>query len=370
MTAMKMIRATASVLLAALVLGACSDDGPTFPTSFEPIELQNDLGVASAAANAPAAASFAVLGIDIETALLNAGGGAALMLEAPALLIEGPLTPTAELQARVERQLVARRTDVQMADALPAEVLGTTFVWDVSTSQYIASDATGAPANGVRFALYAINPLTDLPAEPLNEIGHVDITVTGGGDNATVRVQVWSEGVSATRVLDYSAHMEASQSSASVEIAGYAKNAQDSLAFTLSTGTTIDMDAVTIDWRTSLPSRGLVTRLIETLSIGEVSQFTIDAAIVSPSGRVDLDGTITDFEGGTLAVKVNGQPFATMTLSSSEDVEPVILNANNEPLTAEEEETLEQIFDWFSDAIEVFITLLAPVGVMLEPAVT
>ena len=148
MTAMKTIRSTASVLLAALVLGACSDDGPTFPTSFEPIELQNDLGVASSAANAPAAASFAALGIDIEAALMNAGSGAQLMLEAPALLIEGPLTPTARLKSRLESHATSRMIDAPMANALPAEALGTTFVWDVSTSQYVGSDAAGAPANG------------------------------------------------------------------------------------------------------------------------------------------------------------------------------------------------------------------------------
>ncbi len=362
MTAMKTIRSTASVLLAALIVGACSDDGPTFPTSFEPVELQNDLGVASEAANAPAAASYAALGVSIEDALFSAGGGVALM-DAPALLMQGPLTPTAELRARV-----ARSADMQMADALPAEALGVTFVWDIETSQYIASDATGAPANGVRFALYAINPLTQLPAEPLNEIGYADLTVTGLGDNATARVQVWSEGVSATRVLDYSAHVEGNQSSVTIEVAGYAKNAQDSLAFTLSTGVSLETEALTVDWRTTLPSRGLVTRLIQTLSFDETIEMTIDAAIVSPSGRVDLDGTITDLDGGSLAVKVNGATFATMTLSTSDDVEPTIVNASGDPLTAEEEQTLAQIFEWFSGAIEVFLNLLSPVSVLLGTA--
>ena len=40
------------------------------------------------------------------------------------------------------------------------EVAGKTFVWDESTDTYVVSDLSGAPSNGVRFLLYAVDPVT------------------------------------------------------------------------------------------------------------------------------------------------------------------------------------------------------------------
>jgi hypothetical protein len=45
---------------------------------------------------------------------------------------------------------------------------GTTFVYDGEEGRYVGDpEATGAPANGVRFVLYAIDPAPRRPAEPL-----------------------------------------------------------------------------------------------------------------------------------------------------------------------------------------------------------
>jgi hypothetical protein len=84
--------------------------------------------------------------------------------------------------------------------AIPAEYLGVTFVYDVATDGYVASDLTGAPSGGVRFLLYAVNPVTGLPIEPLVEIGYADITASETASSSTVRIIVVSGGVT---YLDY-----------------------------------------------------------------------------------------------------------------------------------------------------------------------
>ena len=48
------------------------------------------------------------------------------------------------------------------------------------------TDRTGAPANGVRFLLYAVDPVTFQPVEPLVEAGYVDITDLSGGNTQSV----------------------------------------------------------------------------------------------------------------------------------------------------------------------------------------
>jgi hypothetical protein len=76
------------------------------------------------------------------------------------------------------------------ADAIPAEDRGKTFVYDVATNAYVPDpDATGAPASGVRFVLYAWVEGQQLPPLPLTRVGYVDIAPvgpgTGGGPQLT-----------------------------------------------------------------------------------------------------------------------------------------------------------------------------------------
>jgi hypothetical protein len=152
-----------------------------------------------------------------------------------------------------------------------------------------------------------------------------------------------------------------------VEVEGFAENAENRLEFSLATAFSLADESININWVARVPTQGLVTRLNQRFT-GDVNPvFTIDAAVVSPSGRVDIDGTVNEASGGSLAVKVNGETFATMTLTSGEG-EPTIVNAGGEPLTEEEQAVLLQVFQWFAGAIFVFAALLGPVGPLLDAA--
>lgn len=68
-------------------------------------------------------------------------------------------------------------------DPIPTDALGKTFVYDPGTATYVVdpADASGAPAAGVRFVLYAWEGSLGRPAMPLERVGHLDIVSTGGG---------------------------------------------------------------------------------------------------------------------------------------------------------------------------------------------
>lgn len=367
MRTVRSLRALAALALVTLVATACGDDGPTYPSVFDPAALQSELGSAEAALTAPATRSFSLVGYDIDYALLQLGGGGAA-LDLPALLLaEEGATPSARV---VERARLLTDGELRTAAAIPPAALGGTFEWDVTTDQYQLGDREGAPANGVRFILYAIDPITDRPAEPLVEAGYVDLTRSATTNSATARVQVFGGTVNPVKVLDYSASIEGTVTVPTVRVSGFAKNASDSLNFSLTTSVSLAAQSITLDWRTSLPTRDLASRVRQTISGDDEgpASISLDSWIQSANGRVDLDGVVNEATGGTLVVRVNGDVFAQMTLAASEDTDPVITGATGAPLTAEEEELLRRIFLWFGESFLVYLTLLAPVGTLLDAA--
>lgn len=360
-TVPRRVGAKLAVLSALLVVAACGKDGPNYPDVFDPAAMQEQLNTANAAMASPATESFASIGYLIEFAL-DDGSGEPLMLETPAqLLTEGPLG----LRGSVARRL--RSSGTSIANAIPAAALGKTFTYDPALDEYTASEETGAPANGVRFVLYAVDPIEGGIVEPLVEVGHVDLTRTATSSTASARVRVYAGTANPTTVLDYTARVGGSVASPRVEVEGFAENSEDRLEFSLATAFSLADESININWVARVPTQGLVTRLNQRFS-GDVNPaFTIDAAVVSPSGRIDIDGTINEATGGTLGVKVNGETFATMALTSGEG-EPTLVNADGDPLTEDEQAVLLQVFQWFAGAIFVFAALLGPVGPLLDAA--
>jgi hypothetical protein len=64
-------------------------------------------------------------------------------------------------------------------------------------------------------------------------------------------------------------------------------------------------------------------------------------------------------DGGTFTVKVNGDIFATITISGSTIV---ITGAGAEPLTPDEEQAFEAVFDSYEGSLNAFSDLLMPVS--------
>ena len=76
-----------------------------------------------------------------------------------------------------------------------------------------------------------------------------------------------------------------------------------------------------------------------------------------------INGTIGFFSGGTLTVKIGNRLFATVVITES-DV--TITGRDGGALSAEDEETLYRIFDWFESAFGVPDALLGPLFTVLD----
>jgi hypothetical protein len=77
-----------------------------------------------------------------------------------------------------------------------------------------------------------------------------------------------------------------------------------------------------------------------------------------PHGTVTIVGTWAD-NAGTYNVAVNGDPFATITVTQG--AEPVITGADGEPLSEEELHSLQEIYLVFLGGFDFFEDLLDPI---------
>lgn len=343
-------------------LAACdSSTAPAPPLNEEGVVA--DLAAANEAAGNPAVSALAVLGTDIGIAL-GADGGALGVAALPAHLLQDPLKVSKS--PSLQRIVIAEGTT---AATIPAEALGRTFVYDSAQARYVVSELTGAPFNGVRFLLYAVDPVTSQIVFPLVQTGHADITRTVSGEVATARVQAYSGGETPDKVLDYSATVSGAPVPTAL-VEGFAKNGVDSLTFRLVTAVSLVASRYTLDWRSEVPTRAFVTRVTQALTVnGESLTVGIDAVLRSASGNVSMKGTVDAMSGGTITVKVNGETFATLVASGDLEGEPVITGPTGQPLTPAQETMLRQIFEWFAQAFFFFGALLSPVEHLLNFAV-
>lgn len=71
---------------------------------------------------------------------------------------------------------------------IPIEALGGTYAYDEQLNWYVLqSGVTGAPADGVRFLLYTVDPDLNDVVLPLDEIGYIDIRDLSSGESIDVR---------------------------------------------------------------------------------------------------------------------------------------------------------------------------------------
>lgn len=348
------MRRLASSVLLAFGLAACShDEGPS---QFDPDGTSADLASAQVAFDSPVAASFDAAGAQISGML----GGAAAVVMSPATALLHPATARG-YAASVARLLphTGHRLSASVV-AIPSAALGVTFAWDADNDVYVASDVPGAPANGVRFLLYAVNPVTRQPAEPLDELGYVDVTDVSSGAVLGTRVVVVAEDVT---YLDYTVSGSGTSSSGTITISGLASNGTTRANYTLQTSIaqTSNGMLLTLDYTLKIPSRGFTVNY--TATFGNIAPqqvaVTLDFSVSGRNGAVTVSGTY-GASGGTFTVKVNGSIFATVVLGTSGD--PVITGASGEPLTPTEEAALQSVLDFYDGSLSVFDNLLAPVS--------
>jgi len=274
--------------------------------------------------------------------------------------------------ARMLRQLVPTLTDVNAADLFPPEVDGKTFEWNITTDVYEPTARGGAPSEGVRFILYAIDPFTGMPAEPLVEVGYVDLDDESTATIAKVHVTV--AGVSGSPVyVDYRVTLESlSESSARITTAGYITNgttSPDTLRFNgaITAGGNASSISVTQDVTFDVKSRDLHIRLWEkvtltqtTISLRIYFKFQHGAEAVTLEGGFEID-ELSQAATGTITVKVDGGQMATCNVTATADTYNLACQgADADGLNADEEEALQAIGDAVGKVQEMFNGLFGP----------
>ncbi len=105
------------------------------------------------------------------------------------------------------------------AKVIPASVLGTTYVFDPDKHCYVADPTrTGAPENGVRYILYAVNPFTHEPVVRA-EIGYADLTDEGDDTPNTAALHLKAVSGDVTFV-DYAVSLAGSNGAGEIAVTG------------------------------------------------------------------------------------------------------------------------------------------------------
>jgi len=281
--------------------------------------------------------------------------------------------------ARVFGSLLRPEMSVSAAQALfPPALLGKTFEWNFTTLQYDTTSRAGAPSNGVRFILYAIDQLTGQPAGPApgTEVGYLDLKDEGTASQPKVHVIVAGVG-GAPVYVDYTVSVS-SQSTSQVKIstAGYITNgaaSPDSLDFSgviTASGSTASV-TVTEDVSFDVNSHAIHVRNWERITLTQTSvslrisfRFEHAGEVVTLEGN--LDATNEPSVQGTFTAKVDGGLYATCTVTGTQNSYTLSCQgADSDGLSADDNAALDALGEAAGTVTSMFEGILTPaIGVL------
>jgi hypothetical protein len=348
-------RTALALAVTGTVLTGCSSNAG--PTPFNPTGATADLEAVNAAFASPIFASFSSQSVLFDAAL----GGAPLVSTSAAALDTRSSAGLRSAAIRSAQRLglilpkVPNPNFSASSAAIQAAYLGKTFVYSGGT--YVVSDLAGAPSNGVRFLLYAVDPVTFQP-DPLNQTGYVDLTDLSGGSTSAARVVVVSGG---TTYLNYTVSASSTLTSGRVTVQGFVTDGVTQANFDLRS--TLTFTGLTLAYSLAVPQRDLSIDLTLTATdLTATGTIGVNLTLQGGNGWVTLTGQFTA-DGGALSVKVNGDLFATITVTAAGD--PVITGASGTPLTPEELESLQHVFEFTGGWFTAFDQLMAPAGTLI-----
>jgi hypothetical protein len=234
----------------------------------------------------------------------------------------------------------------------PANLLGKTFVYNPDSAKYVVDPArTDAPTDGVRLALYAVNPVTSLPLVPLQEVGSLDLHDVSTPSSDAVQIVAT---VGTVTYLDYTASASVGTSSATLGAAGYLSNGTERLDFDLSLAVT--QTSITVDYLLEAGDNSI--RLVDVLTQGSES-VTLTISDGTNSVVMQVSGTTNGWTGdirynGSVAVTIGGTPEA-----------PTFTRWDGTPLTQAEIAALGGIVESILIVFDGMDNLLGPALIVL-----
>ena len=350
------MRSLAVVALIGLMTGCGGNDSTAPDAPFDPAGTSSDIDAIEASYESDAMYGFQSATPAISTTLGESSAAVALRAAPSKIMATGKsgAREYASTLARLYTVPTAGMRPVGSRAAILEEHLGKTFVRNAETLEYEVSDRTGAPSNGVRFIVYTVNPISGQPVTPLQEVGYADVEVTQTTNSASIRIELVSGNVT---YLDYTVGATASQTAATINVSGFVSNGEDRVNFDLDMHLNSE-NIITFDYALSVPTRGNFRMDLEEEWNMNTSAVSSSLELRGPHGTVTIVGTWAD-NAGTYNVEVNGDPFATITVTQG--AEPVITGADGEPLSEEELHSLQEIYLVFLGGFDFFEDLLDPI---------
>lgn len=368
----------AIIITAGALLTACGDDDPVDPGAsgdFDPSETADQI--------------LDVLDplLDSENAILGVNGAAqalAQFSESPALTaleIQPPLLRAERLPydaGRLLREARPRRTEsLPVAQVVfPTEVVGQTLVWDPAENQYaVDPEREDAPSNGVRVIYYAMNPVSGLPTEPVDELGFIDLTDEDQAEEERLGIRVVdTSGGEDTDLLDYyvgfSGDVGGTQGEYTSAAVGFLSTGSETLDFDLEEHFAWDEEAGTGEvgllyvYQLEDASIGLQMDATGGPEPGDFSTFVLAVDISDGQDHVDFDIDIGEDESVTGEIYLN----ETLVMEvSGEDGAPVFTRPDGSDLTQQEVNALLSVWSGAAIALDVARWLMGPVGFLLLP---
>jgi len=339
---MRFRRSAALVLIAAVA--ACSDS--TGPEDFSPTD-----------ANTKAEAVLSVLDGNVALANLAAVAPYLQLGAAQAAVAAAPFDPTSAAQARTAvqrvRALHAAGPSFGSAGSLaifPADLLGATFVFNPDTDRYEEDPAaTGAPADGIRLILYAVDPVLGRIIEPPDPVGYLDLRDVSSPSSDALRIVAVIEGVT---YLDYTASATQTTSSVTIAAEGFLSDGTDQLDFDLSF--VVSNGGVSLDYL--LSSGGNSVRLEASFTEQGDDQFEATLTVEGDGDTVVMHIEVTP---STLSGQITYNGDVAVTITGTPD-DPVFARPDGTPLTQQELNALFLLGEIFEEIFEAFDNLLAP----------
>lgn len=349
------------------LLGACGGDstGPAGSLS-DPAALSADVQSLDSPFDSEVMRGFGAV------ALTSGGTPAAraasfLAAMSPAGKVPSSAVSLAQKQARVPvalRTALAARPNFQV---IPGTVWGKVYEWDSAADQYVEGVGSG-PANGVRFILYAANPLTELPNEPLDPVGYADFLDESSGGTNQLRVRV--VGDDAVVYADYVVSGTTGETSFAAAVDGFVTNGTRRLDFTADVAAS--GSEVELQYQLQLDQPAVAAQLQLQLQFsGESATLQTSFQLTRGGETVELEGTLTLVSSGTgssmtanFTVDVNGGRFATITATATGEgsaVSYTFTGPSGRALTAEEREALDRVFEAPGEVAEFLEHLFHPV---------
>lgn len=355
-----------SALSLTLVFGlaACDDGtGPDADGPFDPASSAADLQVVQSAFDTPVFASLA----SMSGRFSQIYGAPAL---ASTLMDAGWDLATAgeswQLQEAGDRIAGALYNTSAAALLIPENFRGRTYVHHPEEGYYFDEERTGAPANGMRFILYEVNPVTNEPGA--TEIGYVDILDESTDAALVARLIVVS---GQTEFMNYTVSASGLLGSISFGVNGFITDGTDQVDLDLATSfsSTFASESVEITYVIGVPTRDFnltASLVLEFEHETDQSSMTIDVQFRERSHSVQFQGSfsLSEQESGTLNVLVNGQLFATITIEGDGFV---IVGPNGEALSAEQAQALREMMDGLEDLFDdTFEDFVRPVSWLFQ----